>query len=447
MTDNSQGMKDLWNSEEFQGRLKASFRDDPAFKDDPVVHPEIKLSWSQDEAMKRGERPVIPENKPKQEKGKKTDKKSYPAYNGFNHVDPSPRIEQFVLILTSFLIPGLGLAADGCMTKIVSAISSLGNALKVVSKHCERIQCPNCYQWWISKRAFKLAVLVECYAKFTNERPIGVYCSVHPDAVKSWTWKDYGNFFRVCYTRMYKLGITGGIRVFHPFRVRDEVKYEFRKLGAKDSGGFWKMIRENVLNFNSWYSYVCLAPHIHALVFPSWMKENTTKDIVIGKYDTFETVVNTVSHIRYLLSHCGILTDGENEPASPFGVLHGWRPEEHLTATEIISIKHQVAEAMGLNYNEKKDDIEPVNVDEEDDKYDWIPIHSFADYSRDNMEFTQAFLDTISNRDYATFVGNVINLYNDRRSDHERHKTMRHVFLEDVTDIPDGFDVVDVELG
>lgn len=374
-----------------------------------------------------------------------TGKKSYPAYNGFNHGDTSPRVDQIVLILTSFLIPGMGLAAEGCMSKILSAISSLGNAFKFVSKHCERIQCPNCFQWWISKRAFKLSVLIECYAKFSKNRPAGVVSSIHPDAVKSWTWRDYGNFIRKCYTRMYKLGIAGGIRVFHPFRVKDEIKDDLRALGATDSGGFWKMIRANILNLPSWYSYVYLAPHVHSVVFPSFIEENTTKDIIIRKYAVFDSVRDTVAHVRYLLSHCGILTDGENEPASPFGCLHGWKPEEHLTFDEILSIKTQVAEAMGLVYNQVKDDIEPADLPEDDDK-EWIPIHEFADYSNEQQQYIGAFVSSIVNIDHRRFVDGVISLYNNRRVDTDLTKDKRHVFLDDLVDIPDGFEIVHDDL-
>lgn len=365
-----------------------------------------------------------------------------PAYNGFNHVDVSPHLRQ-ILILTSFLIPGLGLAADHCMTKILSAISSLGNAVKFISKHCERIQCPNCYEWWISQRAFKLAVLIECYSKFTNERPAGVVCSVHPDVVRSWEWKNYGNFMRTCYQRLYKLDVLGGVRFFHPFRIKDSIKTDLRKLGAKDSGGFWKMIRSNVLNLPSWYSYVCLSPHIHSIVFPSFISENTNKDIVIKKYAVFGSFIDTVAHVRYLLSHCGLLTSSENEPASPFGCLHGWKPENHLTYDEILSIKNRVAEAMGLCYNQLKNDIEVKSTEnEEEDNYEWIPIHQFADYSAKQIEFSRTFLDAIPNRNYASFVGDIINIYNDRRSDHECDRHKRHVFIEDLVDIPSGFKVI-----
>jgi hypothetical protein len=375
-----------------------------------------------------------------------TGKKSYPAYNGFNHggsmqrpIQPNQKPILPILILTSFLIPGMGLASDYCMTKVLSAIGVLGNAVKLISKHCERIQCPNCWTWWASKRCFKLAVLLECYAEYTKERPIALWCSVHPDKVKSWSWREYGNFIRKCYSRMYKLGITGGVRVFHAMRVKDDIKDDLRLLGAKDSAGFWKMIRANALNLSSWFLYVYLSPHIHALVFPSWIKPNTAKDITIGKYAVLDTTKDTVAHLRYLLSHCGILLDGENEPAAEFGVLHGWKPEEHLSAAQILRIKNEVANAMELKYDAMKDDAVPDVVD---DSADWIPIHEFADYSNEQIQFSDAFICSIQDKNHAAFVEYLIHLYNERRKDTSLDKHKRHVFESDLLSIPAGFTVV-----
>ena len=382
--------------------------------------------------------------------------KSNPAYNGNSYKETSKQcelddcdksdnvIKRVVLGLTSFLIPGTGLSADNCMSKIVSAVSSAGNALKIVSKHCERIQCPNCYNWWVSQRTFKLAVLLECYAKHTGERPAGFWVSVHADSVKSWTWQDYCNFFRTGYNRLYKLGVLGGVRVFHPFRVKDSFKDEFRKLGAKDSGGFWKMIREDVLHLPSWYSYVKLSPHLHIMGFPSFIESNTTSDITIGKYAVFDNVTDVVAHLRYLLSHCGNLTDGMNEPASVFGCLHGFKPDEHLTQSEIVYIKNNVASAMDLCYDSVRDIVIPDD-DVDDSGHDWIPLHEFADYSNEQEQFVTAFITGIKNPEHRIFVDNVISLYNDKRIDTSLKKQDKHVFIDDLGDVPDGFELVFVD--
>jgi hypothetical protein len=243
---------------------------------------------------------------------------------------------------------------------------------------------------------------------------------------------------------MLKLGVTGGVRVFHPFRVKDDVKHDLRALGAKDSGGFWKMIRENVLKLPSWYSYVYLAPHIHSIVFPSFIEENSKKDIIVKKYAVFDSVKDTVAHLRYLLSHCGLLTDGEIEPASPFGALHGWKPEDHLTHEQILSVKGAVADAMGLQYDEAADDIKPVDTEDEL-KYDWVAIHEFADYSNEQHQFIGAFVSGITNKAHRSFVDGVISLYNERRNDTGLTKDKRQVFLDDLVDIPEGFEVVVVD--
>jgi hypothetical protein len=354
-----------------------------------------------------------------------------------------------ILTKLSFLIPGLGLAAVYCMKQTVNAISSVGDAVKVVRLKCERIQCPNCYQWWISQRVFALAVKIEAYAKVTGERPASLVVSVHPDSVKGWSWSDYGNFFRTGYNRLAKLGLLGGIRVFHPFRIPFVIQSKLRELGYHGfknggKGGFWAGIRDNALNLKSWYQYVELAPHMHIIGYPSFIGANTKKDIVIKKYAVLGNVRDTVGHIRYLLSHCGILTKGENEPALEFGCLHGFHPEKFLSEKELLDIKNQVAEAMGLSYNAISDSVE-VAHEEEEDKYGWIPLYEFADYSQEQQQFIAAFITSISDHDNRMFVNNLIDLYNERRQNTGLERHQRHVFLEDLVNVPIGFEIVEFE--
>lgn len=355
-----------------------------------------------------------------------------------------------ILTIFSFLIPGMGESGKGCMSKIVNAISSLGNAVRIITKKCKMSRCPNCFEWWISEATFKYAVLIECYAKMTGERPAHLTVSVHPHAVRTWTWKDYSAFFRTAYNRLYKLNITGGIRVFHPFRVKYDIQGKLRSLGYygyenKGKGGFWRGIRENALNLSSWRDYVYLGAHLHIIGFPSWVKENTTKDIVIKKIRSLNDVRDVVGTLRYQLSHCGILTDGENEPASEFGCLHGFKPEKYLTYEEILSIKQQVAEAMGVKYNIEKDRIEVIKDDEKDDKYTWIPLHEFAVYNKETVDSANAFIESIPNLEHREFVASIIGLYHERRTNKELEPWKRNVFLEDLKDIPKGFDVVIVD--
>lgn len=349
-----------------------------------------------------------------------------------------------ILYKKSFMIPGMGESSEYCMKKIVNSLSTLGNALKATILKCERIQCPNCYEWWISERTFALAVLIESYAKVTGERPAALSVSVHPDTVRKWTWQDYGRFFRTSYNRLEKIGIIAGIRVFHPFRILYHIKGKLRELGHK-KGGFWKAIRNNELNLKNWYEYITLSPHLHIIGFPNWIKENLKADIVINKYGTLESVNDTVGHLRYLLSHCGILTNGENEPASEFGALHGFKPEKFLSTAEILDIKNNVASAMGLIYNPDKDCIEMKKEEEKPDKYEWIPLHKFADYSQDNVEFTSAYIGSIKNEDNAQYVADIINLYNDRLRDKSRKAFERHVFIDDLEPPPDTFEFVIVD--
>jgi hypothetical protein len=56
-----------------------------------------------------------------------------------------------------------------------------------------------------------------------------------------------------------------------------------------------------------------------------------------GSY-TLDTIRDVVKHIRYLVTHCGILINAGNsrvEPADVFGDLHNWKPEDYLPPEEI----------------------------------------------------------------------------------------------------------------
>ena len=349
----------------------------------------------------------------------------------------------------NFVIPGLGKPGDYCMKKIVNAVSSLGNALRVTRLKCERIECPNCYQWWLSQRVFKLAVLVECYSKVVRDRPNVISISLHEDEFYKKPWEFYLSFYRKAYYRIKKLGVVGGIRFFHPFRLKRSIKRELVKSGIFENGNggaFWKAIRDDVLHLKSFYEYVRLSPHLHIIGFPSFIDENNFKDWVIVKYAVLDDVSDVVGHIKYLLDHSGILTDKGNEPASVFGVLNGFDPVKFLKPLEIIEIKKQVAEAMGLVYDEELDDIRlPVDEEEEEDVYDWIPLYEFADYSQEQTQFVNAFVTSIVDHDHRMIVDEVIELYNSRRTDSDLIKWERHVFLEDLREIPKGFEIVFVD--
>jgi len=350
-----------------------------------------------------------------------------------------------VLNLWSWTIPGKGFPADYCMRRKVSAVSATKDAVKATPLKCGRVQCPNCYEWWMSERVFETSVKVMAYSRVHDQTPLAISVSEHPDTVVDYTWKDYQNSFVRMYRRMKRRNIVGGYRIFHPYRIQMRYQNEMREMGYADgSQGFWKGVRENVLGLPSWYYYLELGPHLHVIGFSDWVDECNDKDIVIRNYSTLDTVNDVVGHIRYLLTHCGILADEDtSKPTMPWGSMHRFKMEDHLTPDQIWQIKREVAEAMGVSYNQIKDKIEVKREEpEEEDPYDWIPLYQFKVYSQISEENTNAYLAWKIGTPEGDYINDIIMRYLAVIDDDDLPQSERHVFLQDLGDPPDTLTIV-----
>ncbi len=367
-----------------------------------------------------------------------------------------------ILTFFSFIIPGMGKSGNYCMTKYVTGISSDGDALRIRHLHCKRIQCPNCWHQWVRERALTLSIHIEAYAKVTGERPAAVVVSIPDERVLGWCWRHYLGFFRKSYDRMESLGVLGGVRFFHPFRIRKNVQKSLREAGygVKDGkGGLWAGGRENVLKLGSWRSYLRLSPHIHAVVFPSYVDEHCKKDMIVRKYAVLTTTEDVVAHVQYLLSHCGILADGENEPAKEFGSLFKFTPEKFLDEKELKEVEIRVMKAMGMKVVEEivaengdgKAEEEVAGEEEysyrdddrkEKEEYTWIPIWQFAVFSAEQEAWTNAFITSILNPEHRLYIDHLVQLFNSKRTDTGLKAYERNVFEDDLGPPPAGFELV-----
>jgi hypothetical protein len=337
----------------------------------------------------------------------------------------------------SFMIVGMGKASDYCMKKRISDVAETADAIRIRYLKCKRIQCPHCWMQWMRERALELSIKIEAYAEVYGDRPSIVFVSISEKEITKWTWKNYLAFFRKGYDRLESLGAVGGVRIFHPFRIHKNVQERLRVVGYGKKGkmgGFWKAARENVLGLTSWYSYVRLSPHIHCIVFPSFLKEHTKNDIIVRKYGVLKTTKDVVSHVQYLLSHSGLLVGSENEPATFFGALFKFDPKKHLSEERLKKIENRVKSAMGMNIIEKTEIEEAV-----DEKYKWIPIHEFARFSAEKLAWVDAFITSIENKEHRLFVANLVDVYNSKLDDSALRASEKHVFLEDVGHPPEGF--------
>lgn len=347
----------------------------------------------------------------------------------------------------SFTLPGMGFAADYCMKPKVSGLSvDPGKALKISRLKCNRTQCPNCYEWWISERVFDIAVKIEAYAFHTDDRPSAITCSEHPDTFKEYSWDDYNRSNRRLYRRVKQLGIQAAYRAFHPYRIRRQCKEELSSLGyAKGSSGYWKGVREDALGYGSLHDYVNLAPHLHLIAFPSYIEPNDDSGIFVKKYGNLSSVNDVVAHCRYLLSHCGVLSDDDsNEPTQPIGVLYGWNPEAHLTSEELVNIKVRVADAMGLVYDVGSDKVVMIPEEPEglEEQIDFYGMYRFLNYSTEQNDFIGSYIASIPDPEVSSYVDMIIDRYNRLMSDSSLPDSEQHVFFDDLPDPPDSLRIV-----
>jgi len=248
------------------------------------------------------------------------------------------------------------------------------------------------------------------------------------------------------YRRVKKLGIQAAYRAFHPYRVREQCKEDLSSLGyAKGSSGYWKGVRDDALEYGSLHDYVKLAPHLHLIAFPSYIEPNDDSGIFVKKYGNLSSVNDVVAHCRYLLSHCGVLSDDDsNEPTQPIGVLYGWDPETCLTPEELHSIKVRVADAMGLFYDVDKGKISMIDEEPEDQEelIDFYGMYRFLNYSTEQNDFIGSYIASIPDLGVSSYVEMIIDRYNRLMSDSSLPDSEQHVFFDDLPDPPDSLIVV-----
>ena len=126
-----------------------------------------------------------------------------------------------------------------------------------------------------------------------------------------------------------------------------------------------------------------------------------------GSY-TLDSVRDVVKHIRYLVTHCGLLfnvDDSNIHPADLFGDLHNWKPEDYLTPEEIQAVRSSVLDV--LNEGRKKSymvgtdgelcylDNEKSVSEESLNEQGYRKVHGFIAYDECSAECVDAWLKSI----------------------------------------------------
>lgn len=397
------------------------------------------------EAMLRGERPVRNEDNFRV----KTEQKLVSCYT-----KEFGTSEQAIINgRHPCILPGLGESGQHCQKCVVYGIGINGDKIGVRNLKCKRIECPNCYKNWVLDRVFETTFKLEAYAKITGDRPAHVVASIAPQICRTWTTLDqYETFHKRVYRHLSAIGVDGGLRIFHPYRINPGVIAELKKVGYGTPGnGYWKGVRENALGYENFEQYYSLGVHDHTIVFPSFLSEHTDRNFVVKKIGVLDTMDDTIKALYYLISHCGVLKDTEsadNHPLTFFGELHRFNPEKFLSAAEILELKTEIAKKLHCKIEDGE--LIPVSDDEKpSNKDEFYPISQFikADptakyYDSRSDAFIDQVLESFPEK-YREFWTSLIDEYNRKITDKSLLKDEKNLFMSDIT-LPDGIHAVEV---
>jgi len=259
-----------------------------------------------------------------------------------------------------FVVAGMGEKPEKCGVQRITHWNVGDGEAKILygNLRCSRITCPSCYSHASIERVFNYSFLLESYARYIGERPAAVSASISPELSVEWTWDEFNTrLHRRGNRRLKAVGAIGGLRVFHPFRIKKKIIAELKLLGYgrnNENGGLWRGVREDALGLGDWRDYVSWGPHDHQIVFPSYLKENRNREFVLKKYAVLSGVGDVVAHIRYLLSHTAKVEGTGDKPTVMWGKFCGkrrWKPEEHLDKDTLDGIRTEIAGLLGMVYD------------------------------------------------------------------------------------------------
>lgn len=130
-----------------------------------------------------------------------------------------------------------------------------------------------------------------------------------------------------------RVGITGGVIVFHPWRIRDELKpmlalkcKGLSKMNTEERDKkFWQLVREDVLHLGDWTRYTKYGPHFHVIGFgyventkevynrDGWVVKVVRNVSTVRGFTGTEIEDPIVSLVAYVLSHA-MIEKGKKTP-------------------------------------------------------------------------------------------------------------------------------------
>jgi len=208
------------------------------------------------------------------------------------------------------------------------------NTIKnLIRVSCDQQFCPECWNRWAKKQTERALDRLKGYRDlFYSTNPKGTRLgkpkhfvfSPDPDVVSKYIkkWQRLTNSDQYGYTMaMVKLrsklikimrdhGLMGGLIIFHPYRIKDEIKDQLSRI--KSDKKYWILIRENALNLPTWQDYVYFSPHFHVISYGFIAKSNefyNKTGWVYKNRGSLKKDEDIAGCLFYALSHAGVMDD------------------------------------------------------------------------------------------------------------------------------------------
>lgn len=188
----------------------------------------------------------------------------------------------------SWAIPGTTAKKDdncGTVLKWVACSADPTHWKQPMVEHCDRVECPECWTYWGIKQSKRMADRLRGYIAAAQEQLVGYdWHKVNAQNLRHWVFsppentihptQNYDQIKAIGKEFVTWAGVTGGVLVFHPWRIREEIQILLRnKIGAiklsedEKEIKFWQAAREDLLGLGSWREYCYWSPHFHVVGF------------------------------------------------------------------------------------------------------------------------------------------------------------------------------------
>lgn len=258
-----------------------------------------------------------------------------------------------VMADTSLTIPGRGDRPGDCGDYLPLKFCPDCGGEHMLEHRCKGRRCPNCESIWTGERAE--AATVRLQAARLAEPDGYSRRAIHAVASPEDLGTSVGAFWRGA-AKAYELGrehgIRGGAVVPHAFRVKAEVKAEYREgvqNGEIRGMGIWKWLKDE--RAQNWRASVFYSPHYHIIGLCKDMVESTPEEddgwILknIRPLEAVEGAEDSEAHddvygaFHYLLSHLSFDPEASNHSVRWFGEMAYC----NFSASEVLELREELA--------------------------------------------------------------------------------------------------------